>query len=67
MISGVKMLRYSATAMDNKMNSGVCLFVSSMRDLAITHEAKRNNRFVSSAPGDEKKVHPGGRKNIFFE
>ena len=27
-------------------------------------EAKKNNRFVSGAPGDEKIVHPGGRKNI---
>ena len=29
-------------------------------------QAKRKYRFVSGAPGDEKKVHPGGRKNIFL-
>ena len=28
---------------------------------------QRKYRFVSGAPGDEKKVHPGGRKNNFFE
>ena len=27
----------------------------------------RPKRFVSGAPGDEKKIHPGGRKNNFFD
>ena len=27
----------------------------------------KNNRFVSGAPGHEKKVHPGGRKNNYSE
>ena len=35
-------------------------------NLPISAKAKRNNRFVSGAPGDEKIVHPGGRKNILL-
>ena len=32
----------------------------------LTSKAKKSNSFVSGAPGDEKIVHPGGRKNIFL-
>ena len=35
-------------------------------NLPISAKAKRNNRFVSGAPGDEKILHPGGRKNTFL-
>ena len=29
-------------------------------------KAKQNYTFVSGKAGDEKKTHPGGRKNFFF-